>query len=217
LAAERGTFTPVMARLYVENIRVLLEHTPIHLGLAIEQSERRGYPALARYYRQKLDEEAGHDQWARNDARALEQRFGMARDQPITSAMRQNLAYQRGVICDDPKLYLAYILFAEYFTVLVSGDWLELLENRCGIPAEFLSAEGNHVELDKHHVAEELAELAALIDPSDVGRLLEVIDRSNEHWLALSAELCECEPALGDPRQVIAEPGERSSEREAPP
>jgi hypothetical protein len=106
------------------------------------------------------------------------------------------IEYHRSIICDDPKLYLAYILFAEYLIVLGAGEWLALLETRCGIPASSLSAVGNHVELDKDHVTQEMAVLNELVHPEDTRALGEVIDRSADLWDTFSAELCAHEPPL---------------------
>jgi len=60
----------------------------------------------------------------------------------------------------NPNLYLPYILLAEYFIVLVGPRWLSALETKCRLPSRFISIVGNHVELDKSHVDEDLREIS---------------------------------------------------------
>ena len=99
---------------------------------------------------------------------------------PSTRAL---LAFLESTIDEDPALYLAYILFAEYLVVLLGPEWLTLLEERCGIPRSSMTVIGNHVELDKEHVEEALAHIDDLVsDPRKLSRMREVLLQTIEHF-----------------------------------
>jgi hypothetical protein len=86
------------------------------------------------------------------------------------------IAFIERVIDEDPALYLAYILFAEYLVVLLGPQWLELLESRCGIPRTSMTVIGNHAELDREHVAEAFEVIDALVgDPQKLPAMRRVL------------------------------------------
>jgi hypothetical protein len=152
---------------YLSSVLCLLRHTPEYLVRARARALERGMRGLASYFSEKLKEEKGHDAWAESDLASVGDSFGATAPADLSPALRSLLDYLADTIDEDPTLYLAYILFAEYFTVLEAPEWLTLLEERCGIPKAFMSAVANHAELDKDHVAEGLDAIDALVtDPA---------------------------------------------------
>jgi len=177
LNAERGKVGASEVSRYIENILYLVRHTPIHLKFARQKAQERGLVAIAKFYRAKLGEESGHDQWAEQDLARLSKTFGTQAKGELAPSMIRLVEYLNGLIVREPAHYLAYVFFAEYFTVIAAPEWLEALEKKCGIPASMLSVLGNHVELDKDHVLKDVEVIEKLVskDATNLPALVEVI------------------------------------------
>jgi hypothetical protein len=174
-AANAGSFTTANLRSYLVNIHRLVCHTPIHLVQARDRARDLGDERLAVHFENKRLEEQGHDAWAERDLARTSTTSTFPPPQ-IVSSMNDLLEYLRNTIDRDPVLYLAYVLFAEYVTVLVGDEWLGLLETNCGIPRSGVSVVGNHVELDREHVEHALDEIDALVgDPRKLPELRAVL------------------------------------------
>lgn len=175
--AASGELTPAHIGKYLSNIHQLVLHTPIHLQRARAEAKRRGDEALAAHFARRFSEEDGHDAWAERDlARVAPLR---PKRVDVCESMQALFTFIERTIDEDPALYLAYILFAEYLTVLVGPEWLDLLEERCGIPRASMTVVSNHAELDREHVATALEEIDALVgDPSKLPRLRSVLDET---------------------------------------
>lgn len=152
--AKAGKTTPLQLCEFLDNIFYLIQHTPVLLRLARRVCLEKGLTSLAEFYDHKIDEELGHEYWAVQDLKSLEQKFGVKPSRAVSPHMKELVDSIRKNIESDPVYYLCYILLAEHFTVLASPDWLNSLEAQCGIPASSASVIGNHVELDKDHVLE---------------------------------------------------------------
>lgn len=163
-ATRAGKITREMMARYVTGIHYLLTMTPIHLRRARARALAMGNTALAEHFQHKMGEEVGHDAWAENDLAALEAKASERED--VLEAAKAMMRNNERLIDEDPSLYLAYIAFVEYFTVIIGPKWLLLLEERCGIPRAKMTAVGNHVELDREHAEEGFAVIDDLVgDP----------------------------------------------------
>ena len=160
----------------------------MHLALAREQAADSGRPALAAHFARKEADEVGHDHWAERDVSSVGALFGIPGTHKPARAISDLVGYLERSIRGDSKRYLAYILFAEYFTVLVGPEWLDAME-RCGVPLAMMSSVGNHVELDQAHVREGLREIDLLVGPEDRDALLQVLHRAMDHCEAFFDEL----------------------------
>jgi hypothetical protein len=190
--AREGKLGRKSVVLYVSNILHLLRHTPPYLERAKKRALERGDRRLAAFFDEKMAEETGHDRWAEQDLFNLRDSFGVASEGAVTPALRSLLAYLEETIDQDPTLYLSYILFAEYFTVLEGPEWLALLEDRCGVPQGFMTAIANHVELDKEHVAEGLDMIDVLVtDPSYLDSMRRTLHQSIQHFDRFMCEVAE--------------------------
>lgn len=209
--ARDGALGPRHMLPYLRSIHFLVSHTPIHLRRAAARAAEAGDSPLAEHYLAKITEEAGHDAWAERDVRVLSERSGMTATAGILPAMRDLVDFLAQLIDRDPSLYLAYILFAEYFLVLLGPEWLALLEERCSIPRSAMSVVSNHVELDKSHVEHALEEIDDLVgDPKKLPRMREALLQSMGLFDAFCAQVTTVdihepiEPARRSPRAVSA-------------
>lgn len=179
LKAVEGTLAPEAVGSYLSNIMHLLRHTPPYLARAMERAKAMNGFDLATFFEEKLAEECGHDAWAVDDTRGFAAQLDVQCDSTIMLSMSALLTFLRDTIDEDPTLYLAYILFAEYLTVLQGPEWLALLEERCGISRDLMTSVGNHVELDKQHAEDGLDAIDRLVmDPSYLRPMREVLRRS---------------------------------------
>lgn len=154
-AIYSGPVDPGLVRLMIENLLELVRHTPGHLQLAIAESKKQGLDDMVRLFENKVKEEAGHDAWGEKDLRVLDKTLPRGPGQtgvlPSMTAFIDTIA---DTIRRDPCLYLPYIYFAEYFTVISGPGLIRNLGENSGIPARALSIIGNHAELDQDHVGE---------------------------------------------------------------
>lgn len=191
--ALKGTLTQSHLTRYLSNVRYLVAHTPIHLARAKRAAERAGDLRLAAHYAAKIGEEEGHDAWAERDLARLGARPS-AFPRSSLATMTALVTFIESVIDEDPALYLAYILFAEYLIVLLGPEWLALLESRCGIPRSAMTVIGNHAELDRDHVEEAIDVIDDLVgDPSKLTRMRAVLDDTIAHFERFSTEVTENE------------------------
>lgn len=150
-----GTLTPEMLSHFLVNIHILVQHTPIHLRLAEKIAGERGLTELKDYFALKFVEESGHDKWAEDDiARLKKQKKDVATSETADSSMKALLNNIEGLIRKDPYLYLPYIFFAEYLTVLYGPKMNKALIEKCGYLPKSMTVVENHAELDKEHVNE---------------------------------------------------------------
>jgi hypothetical protein len=161
--ARTGELAPYALGRYLRSIHYLLRHTPIHLSLAEQRANELGHTEVAEYFALKRAEEAGHDRWAEADMERFAAKFNVAIPTEHSAIMMALVAANEAVIRNNPLHYLGYILFAEYFMVVMGPEWLRALAENCGVPGSLMTAIGNHVELDKDHVEEGCAEIDALV------------------------------------------------------
>jgi hypothetical protein len=191
--AKNGTLPPTAIGRYLASIHYLLTQTPVNLRLAGTRALEIGAPELARYFETKLGEETGHDEWAAADRGKLNAIFGAEVDsRGPARAMLALVECTRAALLANPYSYLAYILFAEYFTVSIGPEWMAALESGCGVPPSAMTAISHHVELDEHHVLEGSREIDALVTDERVYPVLrETILATTARFTAFCDELCE--------------------------
>jgi pyrroloquinoline quinone (PQQ) biosynthesis protein C len=188
--AQCGELTPGAIAGYVANLRFLVQHTDVNLKLARTRAEQLGRKKLAAFFEEKAHEEEGHDRWAEKDMVTLKTMFGVTSSAEPARSIRDLLDYLRAMITEEPTQYLAYILFVEYLTVLMGPEWLRMLEERCGIPASAMTVVGNHVALDKEHVAKGLQEIDLLVeDGQQVDGLRRALRTSMEYFEGFCDEI----------------------------
>lgn len=189
-AAKEGLLTRAMATRYIANVRYMVAMTPPYLRRARDRARAIGDEKLAAYYGKKVGEEEGHEVWAERD---LEELTGTVARQPnfgITRSIRELSEYLENKIDEEPALYLAYIAFAEYITVILGPAWLELLEERCGIPRSSMTVIDNHIELDREHAEEAFACIDDFVsDPRKLAPMRQVLGQAVSYFDAFCAEI----------------------------
>lgn len=192
---KAGTLTGDMLARYLASLHYLISHTPIHLTRARERARAAGDEALAAHMQHKFDEEIGHHVWAERDLEELA-RTGKStsRGEAMPSAVLLARAVE-AAIDEDPCLYLAYIAFVEYVTVMVGPEWMELLHERCGIPRTSVTVIDNHVDLDREHAEEGFAVMDDLVgDPKMLPKMREAMRGFTELFDAYCAEAVGARP-----------------------
>lgn len=165
--ARNGQVGPPVVAEYLSSLLFVIRKTPIHLALASEAASKLGATELSAYLRRKIAEEEGHDSWAVSDLDVLSSRYGKAFACEPSREVVELMDYVEHNLHQDPRRYLIYTLFAEYFTVVVGSTWTEVLIDRCGIPKSALTVVDKHVEADAEH-AHEGFDAAARFIPSDM-------------------------------------------------
>jgi hypothetical protein len=189
--ARSGLVNGTTVLRYLDGIRYLTEQSVRLLELAAESSEGRQLPDLAKHYREKLAEETGHHLWAERDMRGIASAFGVAARSEPSRALEGLIAFLEREIVEAPWRFLAYTLLAEHVTVAVGPDWVAALERACGVSRAHLSVVDNHVELDRDHVDEGLAELARLAPVAELDAMRETIRVAIGYLDGFAAELLQ--------------------------
>ncbi|HKP60752.1 MAG TPA: hypothetical protein VJV78_28685 [Polyangiales bacterium] len=186
--ARRGELTPRAMALYLESLRYLLQNTQLHLGIAAVRCEQLGHRRLAKYFRRKAGEEQGHDRWAIADLARLPSR-AVAGIRPAP-AVRALVDLQARFIQEEPLCFVAYLQWAEYFSVHVGDAWLDALA-KSGYERSQVSAIDNHLETDRHHAAAGFSEIDELVEAgADPALMLGAIDQAGEVFACLCNEIC---------------------------
>jgi len=165
--AMAGTMTGDRLSRYLASLHYMIQHTPIHLKRARERARTLGDEALCRHFEHKFGEEQGHDVWAENDLETLERTHQSTSRGEVMPGALLLARHIEATIDDKPALYLAYIAFVEYMTVMVGPEWMSYLEERCGIARTNVSVIDEHIELDREHAEEGFAVMDDLVgDPA---------------------------------------------------
>jgi pyrroloquinoline quinone (PQQ) biosynthesis protein C len=191
-SAKEGQLSHAIVERYLASIRFLLQHTPPYLTLARSAAVASGHLQLASYFERKLGDEAGHVEWAEADLERLTDVSGVRGPRKPEPAVVDLMRDVRKTIEQDPFLYLPYILFTEYFTVLMGPEWLSALQAHCGVPMEAMTAVSQHVELDRHHVEDGCREIDELVKDEKLHALLRAsLQRTMERFSVFCDELCD--------------------------
>jgi hypothetical protein len=159
MLVRQGKITPRAIALYLESLRYLFSHSPELLRAAAQRSDELGRVGLGDYFRAKVHEEQGHDNWASSDLARL--------PASVTAGIRpaqavvQLVELQRSMIVRDPMCYAAYVLWAEYLTALLGAEWLAALA-AFGYSREQLSSVAKHLDADREHAPRGFDEVEGL-------------------------------------------------------
>ncbi len=188
-AARRGELRPDAVAAYVRGLRDLIAQTPAMLDLAMRSAEQAGRADLVEHFAQKKREEDGHERWADDDLRGLSSEFAISIPTSSSPALRRLIDFLIQATAANPANYLAYMLLAEYVTVLVGPEWLGALERSCGISKRYLSVVDHHVELDSEHALDGSSEIDRLTSHRELHGMRETITRASAHLDQFCIEL----------------------------
>jgi hypothetical protein len=153
--AQNGQIKTSTIHTYLINLHYIFSQTQFRLQEAHDVSNSLGMPELAQFYKEKIAEEVGHENWAANDLHSLNKDLN-PNEQGVLNSVEKFNNFLKHEIQKDPVPYLAYIFFVEYLTVQLGPEWISTLENNCNIPSTSMSSISNHVILDKDHAEQDL-------------------------------------------------------------
>jgi hypothetical protein len=210
---KAGRITPEMVARYLASLHYMLTFTGPHLSRAAERARAMGDDALAHHYEEKFAEEIGHEVWAENDRKTLQETKGATADAAMPSAI-ELAAYISTAIEEHPALYLAHIAFSEYITVMLGPEWMEALEKANGISRKAVTVIDKHVELDREHAEEGFAVMDDLIvDPKMLPRMREALAKSMECFNGLCGEAVLSGTDAAESGPTLAAPEASTSRR----
>lgn len=159
--ARKGAVTRKQIVTYLNNLMFIFQSTTANLTRAAKRAQELRMPELVAFLENKVKEEEGHDQWAKNDilaqgAHLPDSGQTLIDERRVTAATFRLLAYVRATIEKSPIFFLSYMAFVEYLTVLIGPELLDSLEKKCGISKSSMTAIANHESLDREHVEEDL-------------------------------------------------------------
>lgn len=161
---KEGRIGDPQVRLYLLNVRYLFEKTTEFLSLARNLCKERNDIAGFEFFSHRYDEEYGHKTWAENDLKQMgEEKFAEKNDW-INPSLIELMDYLQAKIEKEPRLYLSYIAHAEYLTTLLATEFLNELEEKCGVQKENMTAIDNHGEVDKEHALEDFDVIDELVE-----------------------------------------------------
>lgn len=179
--AQRGEFNKEHLAIYLYNLMHVFKKTTDNLSLAAEVSKQKGLNELADFMSNKITEERGHDQWAVQDLRKhFGERYDVELDRlKLTDETVDVLMFTEEMIKTDPRFYLSYMTFVEYFTILVAPALFKALEEKCNITKAQLTAIANHEEADQHHAAEDFEVIEKYVnDPELLEPMMKILEQS---------------------------------------
>jgi hypothetical protein len=162
---KQGQLQPIEAARWMATIHSMVSYTVPTLELAQRVARERGHQKLADALGHGRDEEAGHDRWSEADLNTLLEGLGseqrkLIQPSPSAAALK---TFLHGQIHERPEQILVYAFLTEYLTVKIGPSLMADLVERCHVPADALSVIGKHVELDEHHIEEDLSDFTRFI------------------------------------------------------
>ena len=187
--AHAGSLTPRAVALYLTSLQELFVQSQLNLRLAHERALSLGDAGFVEYFRTKVREERGHEQWAADDLQKLP--APVAQGLAPAPAIRRFAQLQRELLQRHPMCFMVYIVWAEYLTVLLGDEWLDALAV-CGHQREALTAVSKHIEADRAHAAHGFSALDELWDGQpDVAELLACLARAEQTFAEFCQEICQ--------------------------
>lgn len=186
--SKQGKLSARSVALYLESLRYLFRNSQRNLEVAAAAARELADAELSEYFARKALEEKGHELWAIDDlARFPEAVVSGLRPSPAILLL---VDLQRTLIEEHPVCFVAYALWAEYFTVLVGDEWLDGLA-ASGFDRQQISAIAKHLAADREHAARGFAEIDRLWrGQPDSGAILEVVERAGRIFERFCAEIC---------------------------
>ena len=170
--ARQGKIAPYHLAYYINNLICGILSFQKICGYAIDKTSNT---KLAAFLRSKKREEAGHEQWGYDDLLAIGMPQGALDTDSISPYVSCLMNYVEEGVTLDPKSLLIYLFFSEYTITLFGPVLLALLDKECNIDKKSLSIIAKHVELDKAHAKEDVAQVDEFYNISDTKRVEQVL------------------------------------------
>jgi ferritin len=195
--ARAGKLTARAMALYLESLRYLFENTERHLTVAAIRCEQAKRTKLAAYFRRKAKEENGHARWPISDLAQLP-RHAVEGVRPAPAVV-ELVALQARFIEQEPLCFVAYLQWAEYFSVSVGDLWLDALA-MSGFPRAQVTAIFNHLETDRLHAAAGFREIDELLENRiEPSLLMAAVEESGRTFTRLCNQIAATATTRADP------------------
>ncbi len=186
--AQEGRVTAEILARYLSSVRYSISQTPPMLQRAKRSALAHGQRELAEHFAHKLGEEVGHDLWAERDIEVLASHRAARFEGRPEAAILALYDYLEPAVDREPLLYLGYMLWAEYFTVLAGSEFARAVVERCDLPADAISCVARHAELDREHTSEGLEAIDRLVEDP---RMLAPMRASMRRAMAFFDQFCD--------------------------
>ena len=148
--AQQGALSQAAMAKYLGSLRYLFACSERNLRRAAARAHQLGLTQLAKHFEHKAKQERGHALWAEDDLSTLPEN-ARANSTPARDLISL-VGLQDQLIAQHPICFLAYALWAEYFTVLVADAWLAALA-QSGFARGHVSSIAKHIDADREHAA----------------------------------------------------------------
>lgn len=189
-----GHLTESHLGFYHFNLKYIMAKTPGHLKLAAQMAAELGELDCAESFQKRIPEEMGHDLWAAQDLASLNLNPAVKARLHVLPAIKKLNEFILTAIKADPLNYAVYALWAEYFTVLVVPPFVADLEKYCGISPQVMTVLTRHAEIDKDHVADDVAIINQLLSKRlnyNLNSFFKIVDWATEHYRNFAEQILE--------------------------
>jgi hypothetical protein len=202
-SAAKGEITDWQFRVYLTNLKWIFKNNTAYLKIAKKRALELGLNKLGDFFESKFAEEVGHEQWAEDDLKLCKSTSSLTvahlttvpdTENIILPATHKLIQYLDEIIAIDPTLFLSYMFFTEYFTVLAGPRFLKNLEEKCGIPISSVSAVSKHIQADQTHTAEDLEVINVMVTDANQSELM--MKALHGSIQTINAFLAECAGSL---------------------
>jgi len=172
---------------FLLSTKYLISHTTGHLKIAKDATDEA---ELAEYFGHHIEEETGHEKWAERDLSFLTKIKSFFYKKNVPESMTEHVEWIESTIKKDVKLYLPYILFAEYIAV-TAGPWFIENTKLVGVPIKALSVVNNHAVLDLEHIKDDFKIIDELVakEPQYKEEFKAIIHQSLGNYFAFLDEI----------------------------
>ncbi len=178
--AREKTLTAEDVECYLTNMFYVFANTlpACHYALIISRS--RNNEKMAEFCVEKMEDEKGHEVWAQDDLKHLGIANGLPNFNLVSQQSKDLVQYGRDVIDIDENFFSVYTFCFEYLTVVEGPKLLAQLEE-LGFSRESMSGLGYHVDLDKHHIEDDIKIILDTMRENHPEAMLEVARKTMDH------------------------------------
>lgn len=156
-SAKEGDFTHRQLECYLKSLEYLFKVNADHIFQATQVYSND--TQLSEFFMEKWREEKGHDAWARNDLKKIED-HGMRNGH--LQSLNDLVDFLEMTMKSHSFSYVAYLYYAEYLTAEIGPDWMATVMGALKIGPKSITALSHHVHLDGDHAGEVLEFLSSI-------------------------------------------------------
>ncbi len=204
-----GKISKAVVAQYLYNVTNLVHSTIPHLEIAKSVARRKGNQVLENYFQMKIEEESGHGVWGENDLKGIGFSYVESKFVDFPS-MKKFIKYLERLASNSIVDYAVYLFYGEYLMVKGGPTWLSYFDRYTEVASEQISVIKKHVQLDQHHVAENIEFMDELQDLGIVSNEnLSVVREVTEIYQEFFNDMCAVSDMLRNKSAISQSPGTR--------